>query len=70
MIIRLRDENKDNPPYFIENLTNYDIYYRQSLGIHKGGCCRPPIAENIWKKNPIFPRERKRFTWDLWITTP
>ena len=64
MIIRLRDENEDNPPYFIENLTNYDIYYRQSLGIHKGGCCRPPIEENPWNKNPIFPRERKRFTWD------
>ena len=70
MIVRLRDENEDNPPFFIENQTTYDIYYRQSYGIPKGGCCKPPKTEITEKRRAIYPNERHRFTWDLWITSP
>ena len=71
MVVRLRSENEDNPPFFIENLTTYDIYYRQSYGIKKKGlCCRSPLGEITEKRRAIYPNERHRFTWDLWITHP
>lgn len=31
ILVRILDENENNPPYFIENNTNYEIYYRQKV---------------------------------------
>jgi hypothetical protein len=31
MVVRIIDEDTLNPPYFIENKTNYEIYYRQQI---------------------------------------
>ena len=31
LVIRFMEEDLENPPFFLLNQTNYDIYYRQKI---------------------------------------
>jgi len=31
MCCRILDEDKDNPPYILDNRTKHEIYYRQKI---------------------------------------
>lgn len=72
IVIRIMDEDQENPPFLIENQTQYDVYYKQYIQKKvKSGCCFSKAANKIKSaKIPIYPDSKQRFTWDEWVTEP
>lgn len=68
--VRVLAEDVSNPPYCIENLTRYEIYYRQSIQARRAYCAclraRPRYSQ--WQMSMLQPAEKRRFTWDELVT--
>lgn len=70
-IVSIIHEDKQNPPFFIENQTKHEIYYGQHIEESKTICCMRRKSQSHTKQistQVLYPGERKKFTWDEWVT--
>lgn len=69
-IVSILHEDKQNPPFFIENQTKHEIYYGQHIEQIKTFCCvrrRSQKNSNQLSTHVLYPGEKKKFTWDEWV---
>lgn len=67
-MVRFMEEDIENPPFFLHNMTYYDIYYRQQLVSKKKGCCSKKTKKEDNKMKQLYPGDLEKYTWEEWIT--
>ncbi|KAL4465070.1 hypothetical protein ABPG72_009448 [Tetrahymena utriculariae] len=68
-IVTIMNEDKMNPPFFIENQTKHEIYYGQHIQETKKLWCLRRKKQEMKQISTqvLYPGEKKKFTWDEWV---
>ncbi|EAR98069.2 PH domain protein, putative (macronuclear) [Tetrahymena thermophila SB210] len=68
-IVTIMNEDKMNPPFFIENQTKHEIYYGQHIQETKNLWCLRRKKQEMRQISTqvLYPGEKKKFTWDEWV---